>query len=259
MRVALFITCLNDLFLPRAGIGMVKILEHLGVEVVFPEGQTCCGQAQWNSGYEPEAAALARHFLDVFGGSIAGVGSKARHAAAPTADYIVSPAGSCTGMVRHTYPQIFRDNPARRSASLALGERTFEFTEFLVNVLGVTDLGARFPARVAYHQSCHMSRWLGVTEPPLRLLQAVRDLELLPLTHPELCCGFGGTFAVKSPELSVAMADDKLADAEDTGAEILVSADPSCLLHLAGRAQRRRLPLRTMHIAELLAEGVGLL
>lgn len=224
---------------------MVKILEHLGVEVVFPEGQTCCGQAQWNSGYEPEAASLARHFLNVF--------------EAGAADYVVSPAGSCTGMVRHTYPQIFRNDPARLAASLALGERTFEFTEFLVNVLGITDLGARYPARVAYHQSCHMSRWLGVTEPPLQLLQQVRDLELLPLSHPELCCGFGGTFAVKSPELSVAMADDKLADAQDTGAEILVSADPSCLLHLAGRAQRRQLPLRTMHIAELLAEGVGLL
>ena len=251
MRVALFITCLNDLFLPRAGMGMVKILEHLGVEVVFPEGQTCCGQPQWNSGYEREAAALARHFLDVFGDGGRG--------GAVDADYIVSPSGSCTSMVHHAYPQIFRDDAARLATTRALSERTFEFTDFLVNVLGVDDLGARYPAGAAYHHSCHMTHCLGVTEPPLRLLRQVRDLELLPLSQPEQCCGFGGTFAVKSPETSVAMADDKLEDATATGADLLVTADPSCLLHMAGRAQRRELPLRVVHIAELLAEGMGLL
>lgn len=243
LRVSLFITCLNDLFLPRAGLGMALILERQGVEVTFPEGQTCCGQPQWNSGYAGEAAALARHFLDVF----------------RDADYVVSPSGSCAAMVRHTYPEIFRGDPTWSQHAQAVAARTYEFTEFLVNVLGIDDLGARFEARAAYHPSCHMTRLLGVAEPPLRLLQKVRGLDLRPLAHPELCCGFGGTFAAKSPELSVAMGDDKLDDVASAGAELLVGADPSCLLHLAGRASRRRLPLRVMHVAELLAEGAGLL
>lgn len=243
MRVALFITCLNDIFLPQAGMGMVRILEHLGVEVAFPEGQTCCGQPQWNSGYEAEAAALGRHWLDVFDG----------------ADYVVSPSGSCTAMVRHTYPYMFRDDPRRRVQAKAMAPRAYEFTEFLTDVMGVEDLGAAFEARAAYHASCHMTRMLGVTEPPLRLLRKVKGLDLRSLAHPELCCGFGGTFAVKSPELSVAMGDEKLDDVLATGAEVLVGADPSCLLHLQGRARRRGLPLRVMHIAELLAEGAGLI
>lgn len=242
MRVALFVTCLGDTFFPRAGMAVVRLLEHLGVEVTFPEGQTCCGQPQWNSGYPDEAAALARHFVDVFDG----------------ADYIVSPSGSCASMVRHYYPEIFRDDPVRLDRTRQLSGRIYEFTQFLVEVLGVEDLGARYPARATYHPSCHMTRLLGVEEAPLRLLRNVRDLELVPLEHPELCCGFGGTFSVKSPEVSVAMADEKLDDVSRTGAHLLVGADPSCLLHLAGRAHRRRLPLKIMHVAEVLAEGVGL-
>ena len=243
MRVALFITCLNDIFMPRAGLGMVHILEHLGIDVTFPDGQTCCGQPQWNSGYQAEAEALGRHFLDVFEG----------------ADYVVSPSGSCTAMVRHTYPEMFRDDPGRLAQARALAPRVYEFTEFLTEVLGTEDLGASLKGRAAYHASCHMTRMLGVTEPPLKLLRQVRGLDLVPLAHPELCCGFGGTFAVKSPELSVAMGDDKLEDVVSSGAKILVGADPSCLLHLQGRAQRRGLPIRVMHVAELLAEGAGLL
>lgn len=242
MRVALFITCVNDVFFPRAGMSMVRILEHLGVRVTFPEAQTCCGQPQWNSGYAEEARALARHFLDVFSGF----------------DYIVSPSGSCPAMIRHYYPEIFRTDPVRRARAQELAARTYEFTQFLVDVLGVEDIGARYPARATYHASCHMTRLLGVVEPPLRLLRSVRELELVPLERPEVCCGFGGTFAVKSPEISVAMADEKLDDARSTGAEILVGSDPSCLLHLAGRSRRRGLPLRILHVAELLAEGAGL-
>lgn len=242
MRVAIFITCLGDLFFPRAGMAMVRLLEHLGVTAEFPPDQTCCGQPQWNSGYATEAAGLAAHFLNAFEG----------------AEYIVSPSGSCAGMVAHYYPEMFRDDPARLERARGIAARTYEFSQFLVDVLGVEDLGARLPARAAYHQSCHMTRLLDVVEPPLRLLRRVRDLELLPLAHPELCCGFGGTFAVKSPEISVAMADEKLDDVTGAGADLLVGADPSCLLHLMGRSGRRELPLRVMHIAEVLAEGVGL-
>ncbi|MEW6045809.1 MAG: (Fe-S)-binding protein [Bacillota bacterium] len=244
MRVALFIGCVNDVFFPRAGVAAARILERLGVDVDFPAGQTCCGQAHWNSGYRREARDLAEHFLDVFHG----------------ADYVVGPTGSCVSMVREYYPEIFGHGaPVLAERARKVAARTYEFSQFLVDVLGVDDIGAHYPARAVYHSGCHSIRLLGAADAPLRLLAGVKGLELLPLPGAELCCGFGGTFAVKSPEVSVAMADDKLDAIRSTGAELVVSGDASCLLHLMGRSHRRDLGLRFMHLAELLAEGTGLL
>ncbi|MEW6045330.1 MAG: (Fe-S)-binding protein [Bacillota bacterium] len=243
MRVPLFIGCVNDVLFPRAGVAAARILHRLGVDVDFPAGQTCCGQAHWNSGYRAEACGLARHFLDVFEG----------------AEYVVAPTGSCVSMMREYYPEIFRDQPALAERVRRLVTRTYEFSQFLTDVLGVIDLGARYPARAVHHASCHMTRLLGASSAPLRLLAHVEGLELRPFPGPEQCCGFGGTFAVKSPELSMAMADEKLDAFVSAGAELVISADTSCLLHLMGRAHRRGLPLRFLHVAEVLAEGTGLL
>lgn len=248
LKVALFVGCLHDAFFPRSAMACVEVLEHLGVEVQFPEGQTCCGQAHFNSGYRDEARRLARHFLDVFGA----VGEPGGP------DYIVSPSGSCAAMVRAYFPEMFRGRPVLGSTSRRVAERLYEFTDFVVSVLGATALGARYPDRAAYHASCHTSRLLHVVEPPLALLSQVEGLELMPFAGAEECCGFGGTFAVKSPELSVAMADAKLDAMMAAGARVVVSTDASCLMHLIGRASRRRLPLRFLHVAELLAESLGL-
>ncbi|MBE3598579.1 MAG: (Fe-S)-binding protein [Limnochordaceae bacterium] len=248
MRVALFAGCIHDFFFPRSAMAVVRILEHLGVTVEFPEGQTCCGQAHFNSGYRDEARRLARHFVEVFDGG---------QGAPPS--YIVSPSGSCTAMVREFYPAMFVGHGLLAGRARAVASRVVEFTDFLVSVLGQVDLGARFPARAVYHASCHTTRLLHVVEPPLALLRAVEGLELVEYEGAELCCGFGGTFAVKSPELSAAMADAKLDAITAAGAELVISADASCLLHLMGRASKRRLPLRFVHVAELLAEGMGLM
>lgn len=243
MRVALFIGCVNDVFFPSAAVAAARILHRLGVDVHFPAEQTCCGQAHWNSGYRAEARGLARHFVEVFEG----------------AEYVVAPTGSCVSMVREYYPEIFRDQPRLVERVRRLVTRTYEFSQFLTDVLGVVDLGARFSARAVYHASCHMTRLLGAGSSPMRLLAYVEGLELRPFPGADRCCGFGGTFAVKSPEVSVAMADEKLDAFVSAGAELVISADTSCLLHLMGRAHRRGLRLRFLHVAEVLAEGMGLL
>lgn len=243
VRVSLFITCLADTLFPDAGVAMVRLLRHLGVEVDFPAEQTCCGQSLWNSGYPDEATRLARHFLNTFEES----------------EYIVSPSGSCPGMIHYYYPEMFKDQPRELERARSVASRTYEFTQFLVEVLGAEDIGATYNGVVTYHNGCHMTRELGVVDPPRRLLQKVRGLELVEMERQDLCCGFGGTFAVKQPEISVAMADEKLHHAAATGAQVLVSADAACLMHLGGRAQRQGLNLQIKHIAELLAEGVGLL
>ncbi len=228
VRVALMVTCLVDQFFPEVGEATVRVLRRLGCEVEFPEGQTCCGQPAFNAGHRAEAEAMAAQQVRAFAGY----------------DYVVSPSGSCAGMVRTGYPG---DMPAR----------TFELCEFLVKVLKVDlrALGARFSGSVTYHSSCHMTRELGVRREPLDLLQQIDGLTLQPLQHPELCCGFGGTFSVKLPEVACAMADDKLADVRSTGAEYLVGADCGCLMHLRGRMSRTGGGPRVMHIAELLEEA----
>ncbi|WP_354644473.1 (Fe-S)-binding protein [Kitasatospora camelliae] len=231
MRVALFVTCVNDALYPDTGRAVVTLLERLGVEVDFPAAQTCCGQPQFNTGYRAQAERLARRTADAFAGY----------------DYVVTPSGSCAAMVRDQYPGL-------GCAGLGdLPDRVYELTEFLVDVLGVTDVGACYPHTVTYHPSCHGLRMLGLGDRPLRLLRAVRGLELVELPGAQECCGFGGTFAVKNPAVSAAMGADKVRNALSSGAEVLCGADNSCLMHLGGTLRRQDAPLRTVHLAEILA------
>ena len=238
VRVALFVTCLGDQFFPQVGESVVNVLRRLDVEVTFNPAQTCCGQPAFNTGYRDEARAVASKVLDLF----------------DDADYVVSPSGSCTSMVRVFYPELFAADPDRLRRCHQLRNRFFEFSEFLVNVLKVEDVGASFPHRVTYHDSCHLLRELGVEEQPRKLLRKVRGIDFVEMEGYKVCCGFGGTFAVKFPEVSVAMGQDKLQFATQTDAEYLVANDSGCLMHLAGMIHRQRLPLKTMHLAEVLAQ-----
>ncbi|MGH9400709.1 MAG: (Fe-S)-binding protein [Terriglobia bacterium] len=237
-RVSLFITCLGDQFFPEVGECVVKVLERLGVEVTFNPEQTCCGQPAFNTGYIEEARGVAARMLDLF----------------DDADYVVAPSGSCSTMVRVFYPELFADDPARLAKAEALRRKLYEFSEFLVKVLKVESVGASFPHRVTYHDSCHLLRELGISEEPRKLIRAVRGIDLVEMDDYKLCCGFGGTFSVKFPEVSVAMGDDKLRAAAKAGAEYLVANDSGCLMHLAGLIHRQGLPLKTMHLAQLLTQ-----
>ncbi|MFE7806079.1 (Fe-S)-binding protein [Streptomyces sp. NPDC057430] len=243
MRVALFLTCVNDTLYPDTGRAVVRLLTRLGVDVDFPTGQTCCGQPQYSTGYRRHAEPLARRFAEVFGGY----------------DAIVTPSGSCGAMVRELYPRMGeRARAEGRGDGLALAvapivPKTYELTEFLVDVLGVTDVGASYPHRVTYHPTCHGLRGLGLADRPYRLLSAVKGLELVGLPGAEECCGFGGTFAVKNPDVSAAMGTDKVRNAVSTGADVLCAADNSCLMHLGGTMSRLRVGVRPVHIAEILA------
>lgn len=236
-RVALFITCLGDQFFPEVGECAVQVLRRLRADVTFNPAQTCCGQPAFNTGYRDEAREVASRVLDQF----------------DDADYVVAPSGSCTTMIRVFYPELFAGDAARLAKARRLGERLFEFSEFLVKVMHAEDVGARFPHRVTYHDSCHLLRELHVSEEPRRLLRAVDGIELVEMQDYRLCCGFGGTFSVKFPEVSVAMGQDKLRAAADAGAEYLVANDSGCLMHLAGIIRREGLPLKTKHLAEILA------
>jgi L-lactate dehydrogenase complex protein LldE len=224
MRVSLFVTCLGDTLFPDAGRALVAVLERLGHQVEFRPEQTCCGQMHFNTGYLEEGRALARRFERVFA----------------DAEAIVSPSASCAGMVRE-------------NCSPELSSRVFEFSEFLVRRLGVEDVGAYFPHRVTYHPTCHSLRVLRVGDAPLRLLRAVRGIELVQLEQAEECCGFGGTFAVKNADVSSAMLADKLAHVLATDAEVCTAADSSCLMHIGGGLLRQRAGVRTLHLAEILA------
>ncbi|MFJ3583449.1 (Fe-S)-binding protein [Streptomyces sp. NPDC090127] len=243
MRVALFLTCVNDTLYPDTGRAVVRLLTRLGVDVDFPPGQTCCGQPQYNTGYRHQAEPLARRFAEVFGGY----------------DAIVTPSGSCGAMVRELYPRMGeRARAEGRGDGLAatvapLAPKTYELTEFLVDVLGVTDVGAYYPHKVTYHPTCHGLRGLGLADRPHRLLRAVRGLELVDLPGAQECCGFGGTFAVKNPDVSAAMGADKVRSAVSTGADVLCAADNSCLMHLGGTMSRLAVGVRPVHIAEILA------
>ncbi|WP_067934136.1 (Fe-S)-binding protein [Alicyclobacillus kakegawensis] len=239
MKVALFVTCLVDSLYPQVGEAMVRLLHQLGVDVDFPEQQTCCGQPAFNSGYWDDAREVARTLLDAF----------------DPYDYVVSPSGSCCGMIHHYYPDLFAGDAQSRRRAGALAEKTYEFSQFLVRVLGVSDVGASFPARATYHPSCHGSRLLGVRDEPLELLRHVRGLELVPLAHAADCCGFGGTFAVKMGELSGAMVEDKVRHVEETQAQVLVGTDMGCLMNIGGRMAREGRRVRVMHLAQLLYEG----
>ena len=242
MRVALFVPCYVDLINPEVAVSMVQVLRRLGVRLVYPEGQTCCGQPAFNSGFFDEARTVARHFLDVF--------------EKESWDYIVCPSGSCTTMVSHYYPFILKGT-VEESRSEALGHRVRELSDFLVNVLGAGDLGARYEGRAVFHCGCHQRRELGVLEEPRELLENVEGLELLDWDNEELCCGFGGTFAVKMPDISTAMADEKIKALEESGADTLVSGDSSCLMHLQGRLKRTGHGTRVLHLAQILNPDGG--
>ena len=232
MRVALFATCITDTFYPETAKAVVRLLGRLGCDVDFPLGQTCCGQMHFNTGYPDPARELAGQYTEVFAGY----------------DAVVVPSGSCAGMVREIHPGLV--DAAGLPASTV---RTYELTEFLVDVLGVTDVGAYFPHRVTYHPTCHSLRMLGVGERPLRLLREVRGLRLAELPEADSCCGFGGTFAVKNADTSLAMLADKMRAVIDTGAELVTAGDNSCLMHIGGGLSRLRAGTRALHIAEILA------
>jgi L-lactate dehydrogenase complex protein LldE len=247
MRVALFLPCFNDALFPETGKATVRILERLGVEVVFPTTQTCCGQIHFNTGYRKEARALMRGFLHTF----------------ESFEAIVAPSASCVAMVREQYPELAEEGKDQSLAS-AVGDvasRTFELTEFLVEQLGMEDVGASFPHTVTFHPTCHSIRSIDVGDYPLRLLRKVEGLELTPLSGATECCGFGGTFAVKNPDTSLAMMDDKIESVLESGAEVLTAVDNSCLMHLAGGMKRKGLlsegvgkgRVQVMHLARILA------
>lgn len=239
MRVALFVTCLADTLFPQAGRATVALLERLGHRVEFPPDQTCCGQMHVNTGYQREALPLIRRFAETFDGYEA----------------IVIPSGSCTGSVRHQHAMVARrlgdDDLARRAEEVAA--RTFELTQFLTDVLGLDDVGAYYPHRVTYHPTCHSLRMLHVGDKPLRLLRAVRGLDLIELPAADSCCGFGGTFSVKNPDVSTAMLADKMTNVVSTRAEVCTAGDSSCLMHIGGGLSRLRTGVRAVHLAEILA------
>jgi L-lactate dehydrogenase complex protein LldE len=239
MRIALFVTCLADALFPQVGQATVAVLERLGHQVVFPPGQTCCGQMHTNTGYQHHAVSLVRHHVAEFEGF----------------DAIVAPSGSCVGSVRHqhaTLARTFGDAELATRAE-AVAAHTYELSEFLVDVLGVTDVGARFPHRVTYHPTCHSLRMLRVADRPLRLLRAVRSIDLVELPDAEQCCGFGGTFALKNADTSTAMLADKMRHILDTRAEVVTAGDSSCLMHIGGGLSRLRAGARPVHLAEILA------
>ena len=239
MRVGLLITCFNDTLFPETGKATVEILERLGVQVDFPFEQTCCGQMHFNTGYQREAIPLVRRFVEVFS----------------SYEAVVAPSGSCVGMVRELYgraAELAEDEElAARVAELQ--PRVYELSEFLVDKLGVTDVGAYYPHRVTYHPTCHSLRMLGVGEAPKKLLRAVRGMELVELPEAEECCGFGGTFAVKNADTSIAMLSDKMRHIKDTEAEVVTAGDNSCLMHIGGGLSRGRAGVEAVHLAQILA------
>jgi L-lactate dehydrogenase complex protein LldE len=235
--VGLFVTCLVDLFRPQVGFAAVKLIEAAGCTVEVPPTQTCCGQPAWNGGADAHTGDIARSVVDAFEGF----------------DYVVAPSGSCAGMIRQHYPEVLVADSAYASRARALAAKTHELTEFLVQVRRVAGVDVKRGSRICYHDSCSSLREMNVRDEPRALLATVEGLTISELTDTQVCCGFGGLFAVKYPEISERMADDKLADAAKTGADTLLAGDLGCLLHLAGRAARTGQTLRLRHVAEVLA------
>lgn len=237
-KVQLFITCLGENFFTPVLKDMVTVLERLGMQVEMPEGQTCCGQPFYNSGYQSQTVGPARNWLKVFG---------------PTEGYIIAPSGSCAEFARHRYPELFPPGTPEHETAVECAGRTFEFTEFLTKVLQVYDVGARFPHTVTYHASCHILRGLGLREEPKRLLQSVQGLQYVPLNEEETCCGFGGIFSVVYPEVSRDMMTDKVRNVIGSGAEVVVVSEPGCLMNVAGGLKKLGSSVRPMHICQVLA------
>lgn len=228
-------TCLGDVMRPDAVVATVRLLRRLGVSVQFPEKQTCCGQPFYNSGFLEGARDLARHTIEAFGDERP----------------VVVPSGSCAAMVKVEFPHLFHDDVNWHPRAKALAARTFELSDFLVNQLKVTDVGARFEGKVAYHFACHL-RGLGIKDEPERLIRSVQGVEYVPLERQDQCCGFGGSFAVRYPQISGAMVGDKVGCVTRTGADLLVSTDTGCLMNIGGALHRKEKPIRVMHLAELL-------
>ena len=237
MRVGLFVTCFNDTLFPQVGRATVSVLERLGVAVDVPLAQTCCGQMHFNSGYRAECLPLLERFTAAFAGY----------------DAVVTPSASCAAMVRHHHPVLAAGAGGGPAPGFGATPPVYELCEFLVDVLKVTDVGAWFPRTVTLHQTCHSARLLQIGDRPSRLLSAVAGLTLVDLPAADQCCGFGGTFAVKNPDTSVAMGRDKVAAVLATGAEVLTAADTSCLMHLGGLLSRQGAPVTVLHLAEILA------
>jgi L-lactate dehydrogenase complex protein LldE len=238
MKVSLMITCLGDALFPDVGMATVRLLRRLSVEVDFPPAQTCCGQPHFNSGYHDDARDLARHTIRAFAAS----------------ERVVTPSGSCAAMVKLEYPELFHGDATWHRRALDLASRTHELSDFLVNVLKLEDVNSRFDGRVTYHMACHL-RGLGLLTEPERLLRKVRGLELVPLERADECCGFGGSFSVRYPDVSGAMVADKAAFIEKAGVDALVATDAGCLMNIAGCLRRRGSKVRTLHLAEVLEKS----
>ena len=241
-NVALFVTCLVDLFRPSVGFAAVKLLEQAGCEVAVPDGQTCCGQPAYNSGDRADATEIARRTLP---------------ALAPF-DYVVAPSGSCAGMIRKHWPALFEDDPEMLAIAVSVAEKTWELTSFLTDIRGMETVDADYDGVAVYHDSCSGLRELGVREQPRKLLGSVRGLTVKDLAQGEECCGFGGTFAVKYPDISGRMVSDKAEDIEATGADTLLAGDLGCLMNMAGKLKRRGSPIKARHVAEILAGDTSL-
>ncbi|NSL50567.1 (Fe-S)-binding protein [Calidifontibacillus erzurumensis] len=235
MRVSLFATCLVDLFHGDIGKDTVELLERLGCEIDFPESQTCCGQPAYNSGYVKDAKEAMKNIIKAFEHS----------------EYVVAPSGSCAGMIKE-YPKVFKGDPDWEERAQKLADKTYELTQFIVDVLKIENVGAKLKGKATYHTSCHMTRILGVKDAPITLLKNVEGLEFVPLPNKEDCCGFGGTFSVKMAEISEQMVDEKIRHIEETGADYLIGADAGCLMNIGGRALRKERPFKVMHIASVL-------
>jgi L-lactate dehydrogenase complex protein LldE len=236
-RASIFVTCIVDQLFPQVGMAVVEVLERIGWQADFPERQTCCGQPAFNTGYRDEARTVARHFLEVF----------------RDAEYIIVPSGSCASMIAHQYEDLFQEEPEWLELARGLGPRIWEFSKFLLEVARVEDVGAHLERVVTFHDSCHGLRELGIKEGPRRLLSRVRGLSLREMDAAEECCGFGGTFSVKFPGISGAMARTKIDSIQRSGAELVVGIDASCLLQIQGALSRAGLAVGTMHLAEVLA------
>lgn len=236
-RVGLFVTCLVDMLRPSVGFAAVKLLEDAGCEVEAPAGQTCCGQPAYNSGDRISAVPLARAVIDIFF----------------EYDYVVAPSGSCAGMMKKHYPALFSGDPFMEPRAQAFAAKVYELTSFLTDVLGVTSVEAEFPATAVYHNSCSCLREMGVFAQPRTLMRSVKGLKLVEMEEAETCCGFGGAFSVKFPEISEALAKQKVARAAETGADVVLGADLGCLMNIAGRISREGRPMEVRHVAEALA------
>ena len=238
MKVSLFVTCLVDQFFPQVGVSTVRLLKRLGVDVDFPAGQTCCGQPAFNSGFVSEARSLAERFITIFENS----------------ELVVAPSGSCVSMVKVFFAELFKQDARMLERVNSLAARTYELTDFIVNVLRLEDVGASFEGRVALHQSCHLLRELNVRTEPRRLLERVKGIQLVELERADACCGFGGLFSIKYPHISGGILDEKIDSIKSSNAELIVASDMGCLMHIAGGLNRQGIAIKTAHISEVLAQ-----